>query len=70
MKKNKLLGLVLVLFGGFTIYWSQTHSPRAGLGQIIGNELSGSYTMNETQYFICLGLGIILCIMGLIRLVM
>ena len=69
MKKNKLVALFLVFLGGFTIYWSQTHSPRAGLGQIIGNELSGSYTMNETQYYICLGLGIVLCIIGLLRLV-
>ena len=55
----------MVLLSAFTIYWAQTHSPKAGIGQIIGNQLAGSYTMSETQYYTCLGLGIIVGLYGL-----
>jgi hypothetical protein len=65
--KGKTLAIVAVFAGAFTIYWAQTHSPKAGLGQIVGNELSGSYTMNETQYYICLGIGIALGILGVYK---
>ena len=50
MKKGKVMGIVLILVGAFTVYWAQTHSPQAGVGQIVGNALSGSYTMSEGSY--------------------
>lgn len=67
MKKNQLQGIIYLLIGVFVIYWAQAHSPRAGLGKIIGNELSGSYVMNETWYYITLFAGIALGLIGIYR---
>ncbi len=69
MKKGKLQGIIFGLIGAFVIYWAQTHSPKAKLGQIIGNELSGSYNMSETSYYLSLAVGIGLVAYGLFRLV-
>ena len=67
MKKNQLQAIIYVLIGAFFIYWAQTHSPKAGLGKVIGNELSGSYTMSETWYYITLFAGIAIGTIGIIR---
>ncbi|WP_258105344.1 hypothetical protein [Marinoscillum sp. MHG1-6] len=67
MKSGLIRGLVLVLVGGFVIYWAITHSPKAGLGQIINNELSGSYTMSSGSYYASLIAGAILGLLGLLR---
>jgi hypothetical protein len=69
MKKSRQIPLVVIALGAFTIYWAQTHSPKAGVGQIMGNAISGSYTMSETNYYICLGLGIALAAFGVYRFV-
>ena len=58
MNKNKLTAVIFMLVGAFMIYWAQTHSPTAKIGQIVGNELSGSYTMSETWYYISLILSV------------
>ena len=68
MKKHIKLGLILSAIGAFTIYWAETHSPKK-VGQVIGNAFSGSYTMSETNYYICLGIGIILCAFGVLKIV-
>ncbi len=69
MKKGKVIGIVLILVGAFTIYWAQTHSPQAGVGQIIGNALSGSYTMSEGSYYFTLVIGATLGLFGLYKLI-
>lgn len=67
MKKHVKLGLLLIALGSFVIYWAQTHSPK-NIGQAIGNAFSGSYTMSETNYYISLGIGIILCVYGILKI--
>lgn len=68
MNNKKLQGVVAGLIGAFVIYWAQTHSPKAGIGNMIANELSGSYTMSENNYYLTLGLGIVLVLVGLYRI--
>ncbi len=69
MKKGKVIGIVLILVGAFTVYWAQTHSPQAGVGQIVGNALSGSYTMSEGSYYFTLIIGATLGLFGLYKLI-
>ena len=52
--KNKQQGIIMALIGAFVIYWAYAHSPKAGFGKIVGNELAGSYTMSETWYSVWL----------------
>jgi len=66
--KNTKSGIISILLGAFFIYWAETHSPKK-IGQAIGNAFSGSYTMNETSYYICLGVGVVLAIFGILKLV-
>lgn len=67
MKNTALIrGILLILVGIFLIYWAQTHSPK-DLGQVIGNGLSGSYTLSEPWYYACLGGGIVVGILGILR---
>ncbi|UXX79027.1 hypothetical protein N7E81_16860 [Reichenbachiella carrageenanivorans] len=65
--KNIKSGILYLLIGGFFVYWAETHSPKK-LGQAIGNVFSGSYTMDETSYYICLGLGIAIGLLGLFKI--
>ncbi|MDH5367635.1 MAG: hypothetical protein OEW67_11640 [Cyclobacteriaceae bacterium] len=69
MKKHVLQALIFILIGVFFIYWAQDHSPKAGLGKIVGNELSGSYTMNETSYYITLAIGAGLTVLGIMKFI-
>lgn len=69
MKKHVLQALIYILIGAFFIYWAQDHSPKSGLGKIVGNELSGSYTMNETSYYITLAIGAALAVMGITKFI-
>ena len=65
----KYLKSILTLgLGLFIIYWAQSHSPEAGIGQIITNEISGSYTMSTTWYYISLVAGSVISIFGVLRL--
>ena len=67
MKNSRLLqGILMIAIGIFFIYWAESHSPKK-FGQIIGNQISGSYTLSETWYYICLGLGILVGIVGVLR---
>lgn len=68
MKSGMIKGLVLLGLGAFIIYWALTHSPKAGVGEMIANELSGSYTMGETAYYASLVVGAILGILGIFGL--
>lgn len=68
MQKHLKSGLIFVAIGAFFIYWAQTHSPK-NLGKVIGNAFSGSYTMSETSYYICLIAGILICVFGVLKLV-
>ena len=68
MKKNIKTGTIYLLVGAFFIYWAETHSPKK-LGQAIGNALSGSYTMDETSYYTCLGVGIAVGLFGIFKLI-
>ena len=67
MNKSKQTGVIGVLVGAFMIYWAITHSPKAGIGQIAGNALSGSYTMSETWYYVSLAAGIAVAAFGLFK---
>ena len=69
MNKSKQTGIILALIGAFMLYWAQSHSPKAKLGQIVGNELSGSYTMSETWYYISLVLGAVVAIYGVYKFI-
>ena len=64
MKKNMQQAIIFILIGAFFIYWAIDHSPKAGLGKIVGNELGGSYTMSETWYYITLVIGAALAVLG------
>lgn len=67
MKNSGLLkGILLVAVGIFLIYWAQTHSPK-NFGQVIGNSLKGSYSLSEPWYYVCLGLGILVGVVGVLR---
>jgi hypothetical protein len=63
MKKNKLSAIIIVLVGAFMIYWAETHSPK-DVGQVVGNFVTGSYTMSETGYYISLVAGIAVALYG------
>ena len=65
MKKNVQQALLFVIIGAFFIYWAIDHSPKAGLGQIVGNELGGSYTMSETWYYVTLAIGAAFAVFGI-----
>lgn len=66
MNKGTISGVVFVGIGIFLVYWAETHSPK-DLGKVIGNELSGSYTLSEPWYYVCLGAGILVGILGVLR---
>ena len=69
MKNQQLLkAIILLLVGVFMLYWAQSHSPNAGMGKIISNELSGSYTMDAGWYYISMLLGSIVTVIGALRL--
>ena len=67
MKKGFFNGIFALVMGAFIIYWALTHSPKAGLGQIVSNELSGSYTMSTEAYYVSLVLGGLIAAVGLLR---
>lgn len=69
MKKSTQTTVIIALVGAFIVYWAQTHSPKGSLGQIVGNELSGSYTMSESSYYISLIAGIALVVYGIYKFV-
>lgn len=66
MKPGLIRGIVLIALGIFLIYWAQTHSPK-DFGQVIGNAVSGSYTLSEPWYYVCLGAGILVGVVGVLR---
>lgn len=65
MKKEMIRGLMLTALGIFFIYWAQTHSPNSGFVKVLKNEFSGSYTLSEPWYYLCMVLGIITAVLGL-----
>lgn len=67
MKRGFFNGIFAIVMGAFVIYWALTHSPKAGIGQIAMNELSGSYTMSSEAYYISLILGGVIAAIGLLR---
>ena len=68
MKNQQLLrGIIIALIGVFFIYWAQTHSPNAGLGNIVSNELSGSYTLSTGWYYSSLIIGILIAAAGILH---
>ncbi|WP_422359362.1 hypothetical protein [Reichenbachiella sp.] len=68
MSKQIKSGIIYLLLGAFFIYWAESHSPKK-IGQAIGNALSGSYTMDETSYYICFGVGVLIGIMGILKII-
>lgn len=68
MSKNIKSGLIHLVLGGFFIFWAETHSPKK-LGQAIGNAFSGSYTMDETSYYICLTIGVVIALLGVKKMI-
>lgn len=67
-KQESLKGLIIALIGIFFIYWAQTHSPKAGLGKMISNELSGSYTLSENWFYITMIFGVAATVLGLFKI--
>ncbi|MEQ9303750.1 MAG: hypothetical protein RJQ14_07525 [Marinoscillum sp.] len=67
MKNGMIRGVAITAVGIFLVYWAQSHSPK-DFGQVVGNAVSGGYTMSETWYYICMGLGILVGIIGVIRI--
>lgn len=67
--KNKALipSLIMVAVGAFILYWASTHSPKAGIGKMVQNELSGSYTMSEPWFYASLVVGTVIAVVGLMR---
>ncbi|WP_176214658.1 DUF3185 family protein [Reichenbachiella faecimaris] len=68
MNKNIKSGIIYLLVGAFFIYWAESHSPKK-IGQAIGNAFSGSYTMDETSYYVCLIIGIAAALFGVLKLI-
>jgi hypothetical protein len=69
MKSNKkLIGVVLLALGAFIIVWTMNHAPTAGIGEQLNRKIQGSYTMSEPAYYGSLVLGIVLGVLGLMRL--
>ena len=66
MKSGMIRGILFIAVGLFMIYWAQTHSPK-DLGNVVGNAISGSYTMSEPWYYVCLGAGILVGVVGVLR---
>lgn len=66
MKNGLITGILLIAAGIFMIYWAQAHSPK-DLGNVLGNAISGSYTMSKNGYYFSLGSGILVGIIGLLR---
>ncbi|HNP20113.1 MAG TPA: hypothetical protein PKL31_16865 [Fulvivirga sp.] len=60
--------IILLAIGIFIIYWAMEHSPEAGLGQKISNELSGSYTMSEPWYYVSLTLGSLISFLSIVKI--
>lgn len=72
MKFSGLIrGLAFLAIGIFLIYWAQSHAPASGaIGKAfntIEDELSGTYTLPEFWYYICLGGGVFFGIIGILR---
>lgn len=68
MKNQELIkGIILFVVGAFIIYWAQAHSPNADFGKMLSNELSGSYTMGKTWYYISFFIGVLLSLAGIVR---
>jgi hypothetical protein len=67
MKKHVQIGAALIGLGVFFIYWAQMHSPKQ-MGKMLGNAMSGSYTMSETSYYVSLALGIVIGIYGVMKI--
>lgn len=63
-----LNSIIILSVGLFIIYWAQAHSPEAGIGEILANEISGSYTMSTTWYYISMVAGTLIGIVGLLKL--
>lgn len=63
---KSITGVLLIAVGIFCVYWAETHSPR-NVGKIIENTLTGSYTLSEPWYYVCLGFGILIGIVGVLR---
>ncbi|WP_421894014.1 hypothetical protein [Marinoscillum sp.] len=66
MKSGMIRGLLFIAVGLFLIYWAQTHT-RKNLGNLIDGMSSESYTMSEPWYYACLGLGILVGVVGVLR---
>lgn len=69
MKNYMKLALVYIVIGAFFIYWALTHSPKAGLGTIIKNELSGSYTMSSNSFYLTIFVGAVAVVVGVLKLI-
>ena len=64
----------MIAIGIFLIYWAQTHPPLDSIDSIVDSALDSfsgddpySYNMSEPWYYTCLGLGILVGILGLLR---
>lgn len=66
MKSGLLTGIIMLAAGIFLVYWAEAHSPK-NFGKILENTFSGSYTLSEPWYYVCLGLGILFGIVGTLR---
>lgn len=66
MKTGMIRGIVMILVGLFLIYWAESHSPK-DFGTVLSNTFSDSYTLSEPWYYVCLGAGILVGVIGVLR---
>lgn len=65
MKKNVIIGLLLIVAGLAVVFWAYNHSPHAGLGDRLMSELGGSYTLSKQMYAGTMIAGVVVGILGL-----
>lgn len=65
---KKLIGILLLAAGIFIVIWTINHAPTAGIGEKLGRELQGSYTMSEPAYYASLVAGVVVGVLGIMRL--
>ena len=68
MKSKVIVGILLLVVGLVIVYWAYNHSPHAGIGNMMINEFSGSFTLSKPAYAgVTIG-GIIFAILGLYKI--
>ena len=65
MKKKAIYGLIFLVIGLAVMFWAYSHSPYAGIGDKLANELSGSFTLTKLQFAGSMIGGAVLAVWGI-----